>query len=242
MTPTHNRHGERLDLSFHPGQGASCHPDHLVILGHGVTGNKDRPLLIAVAEHLAANGWPCLRLSFSGNGESEGAFADSNISKEIEDLTAVIDQHGPGKKIAYIGHSMGGAVGTLTAARDERIQLMVHLAGMVHTSNFVEREFGELTPDHDLMWDEAACPLSSTYVNDLRQVDSTLDAVKELRLPWLLIHGLDDDVVLPGDSQELYQKLRAPRELVEIPGADHSFEGYHHEVCTKILDWLEKHF
>ena len=73
-----NRHGERLDVSFHHGDKN----DRLVILGHGVTGDKDRPLLVAVAEGLAAAGWSCLRMSFAGNGHSEGDFRAATISKE----------------------------------------------------------------------------------------------------------------------------------------------------------------
>ena len=122
-----------------------------MILGHGLTGNKDRPLLVALAEALSAEGWPCLRISYSGNGESEGEFTDSNITKEIGDLSSVIDQVGTSKKIAYIGHSMGGAVGALTAARDERIKVLVSLAGMVNTAAFVEREFGDVVPDEGYM-------------------------------------------------------------------------------------------
>lgn len=198
-------------------------------------------MLIAIAESLSANGWPCLRLSFSGNGNSEGQFTDSNITKEITDLTAVIDQLGVGKKIIYIGHSMGGAVGTLTAARDDRINVLISLAGMVHTQAFVEREFGEVVPDQGDMWEDDNFPFSTSYADDLRHIDNTLDAVKELRLPWLLIHGLEDDVVPPSDSQELHARLRGPSRHVEIPAADHSFENHHPLVCQEIGDWLENH-
>ena len=62
-----NGHGERLDYSFHGGEG-----DRIVVIGHGVTGNKDRPALVALAEGLAEAGISALRFSFSGNGESEG--------------------------------------------------------------------------------------------------------------------------------------------------------------------------
>lgn len=237
MLPIHNQHGERLDVTFHPGERA----DRLVILGHGLTGNKDRPMLVAIAEALSQRGWPCLRLSFSGNGESDGRFTDSNISKEIGDLTAVVDQLGTGKKIAYIGHSMGGAVGTLTAARDDRLKVMVSLAGMVETADFVQREFSDVAPDHGNMWEDPEYPLSSAYVDDLCQIGSTLDAVNELRVPWLLLHGLNDDVVFPGDSRSLHDRLRGPSELIEIPGADHLFEGHHAELCDSIASWLEKY-
>src|SRR5262245_27775734 len=75
-----NTHGEKLDYTFHPGKASTR---NLVVLGHGVTGNKDRPFVIALAESLAAAGIPALRFSFSGNGASEGRFTESNISKEV---------------------------------------------------------------------------------------------------------------------------------------------------------------
>jgi predicted alpha/beta-hydrolase family hydrolase len=55
-----NPQGERLDYSFHPGQAGS---KNIVILGHGVTGNKDRPFIVALAEGLAATGVATLRVS-----------------------------------------------------------------------------------------------------------------------------------------------------------------------------------
>ncbi|BDS07504.1 hypothetical protein NT6N_25440 [Oceaniferula spumae] len=237
MQPIRNSAGEQLDASFHDAEKSDC----LVILGHGVTGNKDRPMLVELADALAESGYPCLRFSFSGNGESEGKFTDSNITKEVGDLTAVIDQLGTGKRIAYIGHSMGGAVGALTVARDERIKVLVSLAGMVRTADFTDREFGDVTPDDGLMWDEPDCPLSQSFVDDLHQIDNTLAAVAEVRVPWLLLHGLADDVVLPDDSRDLNKVLRGPSKLVEIEGAGHSFEGHYSVLATEVSEWLENH-
>jgi hypothetical protein len=45
-----NRHGERLDFTYHPG---AAELSTLVVIGHGVTGNKDRPLLVELASLLA---------------------------------------------------------------------------------------------------------------------------------------------------------------------------------------------
>ena len=56
------------------------------MIGHGVTGHKDRPFLIALAEGLAAAGLAALRLSFSGNAGSEGRFVDATITKEVPDV------------------------------------------------------------------------------------------------------------------------------------------------------------
>ena len=180
-----NPSGEVLDYTFHAGTEGSR---HIAVLGHGVTGNKDRPFVVALAEGLAAAGIHALRFSFAGNGASEGRFADATISKEVEDLGAVLDAL-DGYSVCYVGHSMGGAVGVLRASRDERIHLLVSLAGMVHTHAFAEREFGEEVPDEGCMWDEPDCPLSQAYMDDMAQIDTVVRRGAEIVVPWLLVHG-----------------------------------------------------
>ena len=233
-----NRHGEKLDTSFHPG----TREDALVLIGHGVTGDKDRPLVQAVAEGLAAKGWPCLRISFAGNGGSEGDFREATISKESEDLQSVIDQLPDGLRVAYAGHSMGGAVGVLTASKDERIEVVINLAGMIRTAAFCEREFGMVTPDQGDMWDEEGCPLSQTYVDDLNGIGDLFKQVAALKQPLLLIHGTADDVVLPEDSIDAHAKATEPKELVLVEGAEHSFdEATYTQVVNAAAKWLETH-
>ncbi|MGB0743279.1 MAG: alpha/beta hydrolase [Opitutales bacterium] len=233
-----NRHGERLDLSYHEGNRSDC----LVLLGHGVTGDKDRPLMVAIAESLSAAGWPCLRVSFAGNGKSEGEFRAATISKESEDLEDLITQLPEGLQLAYAGHSMGGAVGVLTAARLERIQVVINLAGMIRTAAFCEREFGEVTPDEGTMWDEADCPLSQAYVDDLNGIGDLFEQVAKLAQPLLLIHGTADDVVLPEDSHDAFEAAAEPKQLVLIDGAEHSFdEETYPDVVEAIAEWLNEH-
>ena len=82
-----NSQGELLDYVLHPAKGSA-----LVVIGHGVTANKDRAFLVALAEGLAAVGINALRVSFSGNGASEGAFTESTITFEPDgepDLAAM---------------------------------------------------------------------------------------------------------------------------------------------------------
>ena len=78
-----NASGENLDYTFHDGDTSS---QQIVVLGHGVTGNKDRPFLVELAKNLSKSGIPTLRFSFSGNGDSDGEFTESTISKEIGDF------------------------------------------------------------------------------------------------------------------------------------------------------------
>ena len=230
-----NEHGERLDYTFHKGEG-----DRIVVIGHGVTGNKDRPVLIALAEGLADVGISALRFSFSGNGESEGAFTDSTITKEVADLGSVIDALSE-YKVCYVGHSMGGAVGVLRAATDERIEVLVSLAGMVHTEAFADREFGDVTPDKGFMWDEPDCPLSQAYIDDMAAIDSVAKHASKFGGPWLLVHGIEDDIVPIQDSVDILNYANEPTDILGLPGVDHVFSGNATAVMVeKVVGWINQ--
>lgn len=232
-----NSYGERLDYSFHRGEASS---KRIVVLGHGVTGNKDRPFVAALANGLAASGIPVLRFSFSGNGDSEGEFTDSTISKEVEDLGSVLDAMS-GYSVCYAGHSMGGAVGVLRASRDKRIKLLVSLAGMVHTKTFAQTEFGDETPDEGFMWDKPDCPLSSTYMEDMAQIGSVVGRASQISVPWLLVHGTEDDVVPIGESREIFKNANEPKELIELAGADHVFSDESTSLMvTTVVHWIQE--
>ncbi len=234
-----NEQGERLDVAFHGGNKLGA----IVVLGHGVTGNKDRPLLVAIAEGLSERGWPCIRFSFSGNGDSEGRFEDSTITKEVGDLRAVLETVPQEKRIAYIGHSMGAAVGVLTASSGLNIQSLVTLAGMVHTKEFVSREFGDVKPGEGCMWEEEDCPLSQAFVDDLNGIENTLDSAAKVMQPWLLIHGTADDVVPLKDSHDAFAAAKCRKELLEVPDAGHVFgEESYPQIIEAIHTWLESSF
>jgi len=234
-----NPSGERIDLAFHPGG----RKDALVILGHGLTGNKDRPLLVALAQGLSARGWPCMRISFSGNGDSQGRFEDATITKETGDLKAVLDAVPDYVRVAYAGHSMGSAVGVLTAARDLRISALVSLAGMTRCADFVGREFGGLTPGRDVIWDEEEFPLSERFVADMQAIGDILPVATKITQPWLLIHGGADDLVPVQDGRDAHAAAVCSKQWLELDGADHSFgEDDYPKIIDAMDAWFSEHF
>lgn len=236
-TQLRNRAGQRLDFATHPGHREN---PRLFLLGHGVTGNKDRPLLVTLAEGLAAAGFTALRLSFAGNGESEGSFGACTLATELEDLGAVLDAL-PGWEIGYVGHSMGAAVGVLRASTDRRIRTLVSLAGMAHTAAFARREFGEVVPGQGCMWDKPECPLSQAYLDEMNRVGSVVEAARAVRVPWLLVHGSADDVVPVQDSRDLKQAAHAQTTLIEVPDADHVFSAPHDvRMAEIVVDWVRR--
>lgn len=237
--PISNVAGEKLDYRFH---GNPADLSKIVIIGHGVTGNLDRPWAEGLGNALAAADMPALRFSFSGNGDSGGDFRDSTISKEVEDLGSVIDAlKAQGyEEIIYAGHSMGAAVGVLRAASDKRILRLISLGGMVHTKKFCEVEFGDQTPDQGFMWDEKDCPLSSTFVKDMDAIGSVLEIGRQITVPWLLVHGTADDVVPIEESREIYEVASEPKSLVEIKDANHVFsDAGLQPMVQAVLEWLK---
>ena len=232
-----NPSGETIDYTFHEGV---ANARDVLIIGHGVTGNKDRPFVVALAEAVSAEGVPVLRFSFAGNGSSEGSFRKCTISKEVDDLKAVLSAtESAGLRAIYAGHSMGGAVGVIAASSDSRIRHLVSLAGMVNTEAFYNREFGEEAPDSGCMWEDASCPLSKVFLSDMKAIGTTAPKASEVTAPWLFVHGTDDDVVPIEDSREIFALANDPKKLVEIPGADHVFSEDGLKPMTEaVISWL----
>ena len=234
--PIHNCHGEALDYSYTAG---ADHDGPLLVIGHGVTANKDRAWAVKLAEGLAAAGFASLRFSFSGNGKSDGDFRESTVTKEVEDLGAVLNAVGE-RPIYFAGHSMGGAVGVLRAVSDPRIARLISLAGMVHTADFARRKFGELVPGKDLMWDKPECPLSQIFIDDMNEVRSVAPLAPRVKVPWLLIHGTADSVVPFQESMEIRQAAGTNAELVKLDGADHLFTDKEQDVARIVVAWLQR--
>ena len=230
-----NGQNERIDYTLHD---VAENTTDIIVIGHGVTGNKDRPFVVALAEGLAASGFPTVRISFSGNGDSEGRFEEATISKEVDDLGYVIDA-ASGRSVAYVGHSMGGAVGVLRASTDDRIQRLVSLAGMVHTESFAQTEFGDVVPGQGGMWDDGDCPLSQAYMDDMAAIHSVADRGEDIRVPWLLVHGTEDDVVPLQDSLDIYERANEPKSLVRIDNADHVFSEHTPQMIRAVVDWFQ---
>ena len=235
MSKISNHAGELLDYQFHPGNNGNV----LVIIGHGLTGNKDMPLLVGIAEGLAGRGWPCLRVSFSGNGRSGGRFVDSCITKQRGDLKALLDCLPDHVSAAYVGHGMGAAAGVLTARGDLRIHTVVSLAGMLKPADFAAREFAGLEPDGSCMMEDEKFPISSTLADDLKSIGCLLPVLARLVQPLLLIHGFDDELIPVGDSRDAAGIAGNRCELLEIPAVGHDFgEATFPLLITTIDRWL----
>ena len=239
--PIHNEQGERIAFDFTAASEQAIGKAPLVVIGHGLTSDKDRPWSRALSDALAAEGVASIRIAFSGNGESEGRFEDSTITKEVGDLRAVMKQLQsdlPYAPIAYIGQSMGGAVGLLHAVRSDDLRALVSLAPLTHTAEFAERMFGNLEYG-DVMLEKPHCRWNPALAEDLRRIESVLSAAAQVAVPWRIVHGTADDVTPIDFSRELVTAAPPGTDLVELEGVDHSFSGVGIEQLVEaVVPWL----
>jgi len=230
-----NRHGERLDAVLHAASGART----LAVLCHGVTSHKDRPYLVELADALADAGIAALRISFAGNGASQGRFEEATPTKEVDDLGCVIDaaQAAGCARVALVGHSLGAAVGLLRAVRDPRVSALVSLAGMLHVGRFFERHCGALAPGAPILG-RPGCPWSRALAEDAARLGSLLPQAAAVRVPWLLVHGTADELVPLQDALDARAAAGGRPELVALQGVDHRFTGASPALAAGVTRWL----
>ena len=230
-----NASGERLDHTFVAGRPGR---QDVVVIVHGVTGQRDRPWARDLAAALTASGIAVVQFSFSGNGASEGRFEDATPTKEVEDLGSILDAFA-GWRVACIGHSMGGAVGLLRAGRDPRIAVLVVPRRHGSRASFMQRHFGQLRPG-DAMLGKPTCPWNRNLEEDARRIGSLTNVAGGIRIPWLLVHGTADELVPLQDSVDARAAAGGRPELVAIEGADHRFTGAHPALLQAVVPWIER--
>ena len=105
----------------------------------------------------------------------------------------------------------------------------------------IQEEKTSLALGIDIMWEDENCPLTTTFMDDMAALGTIIDKGSNIRIPWLLIHGTEDDVVLPNDSNDIFTVANEPKQLHLIGGADHSFNNPAHcaEMVATVIKWIQ---
>ncbi len=120
-TPTFvDRDGVALAFRHRPGRGP------LVVFLPGYMSDMRGTKAIALDAWAAATGRACLRLDYSGCGESGGDFLAGSIGRWTADALATIDHVAAGEPVVLVGSSMGGWV-----ALQAGLALGQRLAGLI---------------------------------------------------------------------------------------------------------------
>jgi len=248
--------GLSLAATIHYPPQASSNGDRklpLVVITHGFVGNRigvDR-LFVQAARELAERGNMVLRFDFAGCGESEGVYGEHGLDSMIEQTRTVLD-YALGldivdpTRVTLLGHSLGGAVALLTAARDRRVKSLILWATVGYPFNDILRIVGRKT------YDEAVTKGAADYLGyslkpaffDALLGHQPFQETQKFAGDVLLVHGTGDDTI-PVDYTFLLEKtfwLRGEGrcEKVIIFQADHTFSNGEHkkELFQATADWL----
>lgn len=237
----------RCDVRVPEGEG----PFPTVVILHGFKGFKDWGMFPPTARRLAEAGLATVTMNASRNGVGEGLlefteleeFARNTPGREAADVGRVLDaidsgELGPGldaNRIGLLGHSRGGGVVTLVASRDPRVRCVVTWASIAsfhrYTRRAIEgwRERGRLEVPNmrtgQVLW------LDVEVLDDLEAHRDEYDlaaAAGRIRVPFLAVHGEQDEAVDAGDSEKLVARVAAEEKRVRvIPRTGHTFGAVH---------------
>lgn len=202
-------------------------PRAFALFAHCFTCTKDYRAVVRISRSLAASGVAVCRFDFTGLGESEGDFADTNLTSNIEDLVAAaqfLRERFEAPQL-LIGHSLGGAAMLAAASRIPEARAVVTLAAPSDTEHLSHRLL-RMAPELAEL-DEAEVTIAGRPFLVRKQLLVDLedhrmsDYLDSLQRPLLILHSPQDEVVDIENAERLFQKASYPKSFVSIDGADH---------------------
>jgi putative redox protein len=219
-----------------------------IILGHCFTCSRHTSILQSICRELEDRRFMVLRFDFSGNGQSEGSFPDSTISKQIIEMNTAADFL-MDKGISWIGlagHSVGGTVALLAAPRIDAARAVCTLAAtasLPDKAQFLadsERQQLEISKSVHFTSRGRSLELTVDFFQDASQY-TLADTLPSLSQPLLIVHGDGDEIVPVEEAHRLRAFRPARTELAIVSGADHMFgqEPHRQQVTQKVARWFE---
>lgn len=208
LKPASFKAGQNIHAWWYP---AASKDEPAILYLHGVRWNLTGQLFRI--EQLHALGFSVLAIDYRGFGKSHGdlpsettVYEDARIAWERFQVL----QPDPQKRLIY-GHSLGGAV-AIDLAAELGQQSPVPVRGLVIESTF--------TSLADVATAVANTSLPVRWL--LSQKFDSIDKIADIRMPLLVVHGLDDRYVPPRFSQQLFAAAQEPKRLLLVPGASHN--------------------
>ncbi|SDK65051.1 alpha/beta hydrolase family protein [Microbulbifer yueqingensis] len=201
-------------------------PRAWALFAHCFTCGKDVLAAARIARRLADLGCAVLRFDFTGLGDSEGNFADTNFSSNIRDLLSAADflhrEHHPVDLL--IGHSLGGAAVLAAASRIEEARAVVTIAAPADPDHVIKQfacALDTIESRGEAEVDLAGRPftIKRQLVEDLESHDG--DYIRELGRPLLIYHSPADRTVHIDEAAAIYSRARHPKSFISLDDADH---------------------
>ncbi len=236
---------------------------------HGFKGFKDWGFWPPFAERAARAGFTAVTFNLSGSGvDASGEsslgerFSHDTYSRQLHDIGVVIDALmgealGVSKPsaVGLVGHSRGGGMAILAADDDPRVRALVTWAAISRADRWSEaaheswRSRGYMNVENSRTGQ--VLPVTTDILDDVDANRDALDiaaAASRLSIPWLIVHGEDDESVPVAEAEQL-SAANGSATLKTVPGVGHTFGAAHpwtpvptaELVIAESLRFLMKH-
>lgn len=203
------------------------HPVAYAIFAHCFTCNKNLTAVRNIARTLTLHGFGVVRFDFTGLGQSEGDFGDTNFSsniQDLEDIASYMSQELQAPKL-LVGHSLGGAAVIFAGKSIASIEAVATIgapSSPKHVQHLFKSSVEEIEANGKALVQIGgrSFPISKQFIDDI-SVKNMKEVVKELRKPLLLLHSPQDTVVGVNNANEIYMEAMHPKSFISLDGADH---------------------
>jgi alpha-beta hydrolase superfamily lysophospholipase len=223
-----------------------------VVLVHGFKGFARFAFFPHLAERLAAAGLTAVTFNFSGSGIGEDmetftdpdGFNENTFGREVQDLNLVLAESERrgwiGLQCGLFGHSRGGGVALLQAARDSRVRALATWASVASVMRWSDdvmetwRKTGYMEVTNSRtgqIFRVTTALLDEVSEHHLGRLNLRV-AAANLLCPWLIVHGDADETVPFEEAEQLQAASDGRAELLRVRGGTHVFNVTHGKPGT----------
>ena len=202
-------------------------PVAYALFAHCFTCGKDIAAAQRIAKGLAAEGIAVLRFDFTGLGHSEGEFANTTFSANVDDLVAAADflRDHHGVPALLVGHSLGGAAVLAAADRIPDAKAVATIgapADPAHVTELFHDKTADIQSAGEAEVDLAGrrFTIRKAFLDDIAARNIT-DCLGRMRKALLVMHGPRDTVVGIENATSIFTAARHPKSFVSLDDADH---------------------
>jgi uncharacterized OsmC-like protein/alpha-beta hydrolase superfamily lysophospholipase len=224
-------------------------PTAYALFAHCFTCGKDSRAAKRIAERLSVHGIAVLRFDFTGLGGSEGEFANTHFSSNVDDLVAAADhlRKTHGAPAMLIGHSLGGAAVLAAAHRIEEARAVVTIAAPAdpaHVAGLFKEQIDTIKKDGEVEVELAGrrFKIRREFLDDIAE-QMLMDRVAHLRKALLIFHSPTDAIVGIDNASHIFVAAKHPKSFVSLDGADHLLSRKDDDayVADVIAAWAERY-
>ncbi len=243
-----NKKGQKLQAFLE--LPADQKPQYYAIFAHCFTCSSALGAVKNISRSLTSHGFGVIRFDFTGLGLSEGEFAESHFSANVDDLLAVNDY----LKIQYqapcllVGHSLGGAAVIVAASKLENIKAVATVgapATVSHVTHLFSHGIDEVKEKGEVEVNIGGRPfkINQEFIEDFSKINLP-EITKNLRKPLLIMHAPFDKIVGIDNAHKLYHDAHHPKSFVSLDNADHLLSNSKDSmyVGNMIGAWVQRYF